>query len=165
MADSPIFLPENTVHPTRDHNVVTVDFGAARAKRAASGAPIADLDAELEEAFQLDELAERKLTRARVSPEALAELRVELVRAMTADGAEPTARASVLHSVLYAMVRELLDQRACARTVAGAWNAYQARAVPQSEFEHDIGCIAEFGDLVAESEILCNLAIELGGVR
>jgi hypothetical protein len=154
--DSAFPASKTTGHPTRDHIGASVhDLSAARAKRQQA----TDDDIDLE-AFLADAEAEQKLPRERISPEALAELRAALIPVM--GGPAAGGRATVLHSVLYAMVRELLDQRANVATVRGAWEALQKRRVPRAEFDGDIECVALCGVAGAELEILCNLDIVLG---
>src|SRR6188474_1762705 len=138
-----------------------LDFNAARAKRLAEDDAFEGLDA----LIAADLAAEEKLPRERLSPESLAELRIDLIAAMSGAGARNTDRVSVLHSVLYAMVRELLDQRAVQRAVTGAWAAYVAREIQQLDFQNAIGLMAESGPLIEQLEILCNLAVELDGIN
>jgi len=135
-----------------------IDFSAARAKRLAEDDAFEGLDALIE----ADLRAEEKLPRERLSPDALAALRVDLIGAMSGAGARNTDRASVLHTVLYAMVRELLDQRACMATVRSAWEAYEKRELPQHVLVDEIAVIAEANDC-GELEILCSLGVALEG--
>jgi hypothetical protein len=134
------------------------DLAVARAKRQAEDDAFEGLDALIE----ADLAAEQALPRERLSPEALAALRVDLIAAMSGAGARNTDRASVLHAVLYAMVRELLDQRACVATLRSAWVARQKNTLSQADFEDEIAVLAEVSEL-AEREILCSLGVVLEG--
>lgn len=135
-----------------------LDFNAARARRRTEDEAFEGLDALIE----ADLAAEEKLPRERLSPEALAALRVDLIGVMSGAGARTTDRASVLHTVLYAMVRELLDHRANALQLQALYRDHVVNKRDSFWFEDSVACIAVRAEKDADHEILCGLAVELG---
>lgn len=119
-----------------------VDLSAVRARRQAEDEAFEGL----EELIAADQQLEATLPRDRLTGEAIAELRIQLLP----HAAEP-GDALMPVSTLYALNREVLYLRALLRCVRGSWESYQRRSCTREVFENDIAAVVV--DVVADEQI------------
>jgi hypothetical protein len=115
------------------------------------------------EAYQRDFLREMALPRARLTDEASAGLRRQLL-----EHADKPGDAVLPVSALYAMNRELLQQRATQLSLIGIWAAYQRGESSREVFENDIRLLAaDIADdqkleTITDPEVVLAGTVELG---
>lgn len=119
-----------------------LDFAAAKAKRDAALGP--ELTPEQEAQFLADWALEEGLPRDRLTGEALACLRRQLL-----PFADEAGDALMPVSTLYALTRELMYARALLRSVVGAW---EFRKSSPEMFENDIAAVV--ADVVLDEQRL-----------
>lgn|GEM_PF-4206011 len=144
-------------------DVVDVDFAAARAAREAAADQ--ELDPTEEAAFQADAALQGTLSAARLSASALGGLR----RQVLPFAAEP-GDALLPASVLFAMVRELLEHRARRNALCDAYFEHESAhgACPPDGLVHDVATIVvsciqdEILETITDPEVVLAGTVELG---
>lgn len=119
-----------------------IDLAAHRARVAARSEP--DLTPEEEAQFLADWALEEGLPRDRLTGEALASLRRQLL-----PFASEAGDALMPVSTLYALARELMYARALLRCVVGAW---ESRTKSPEMFENDLAAVV--ADVVLDEQQL-----------
>lgn len=141
-------------------------FTARRSHQLAEERAQAEWDGLLEfddEAYMRDLEREQALPRARLTGEASASLRRQLL-----EHADKPGDAVLPVAALYAMNRELMQQRAMLLSLSGIWAAYQRGESTREVFETDIRLlVADIADdakleSITDPEVVLAGTVELG---